>query len=70
MALRVRSVTTLVFFPVLEDRLRKQQEDNDHERTRLQELITKMEMQLREQTRQLDAVSYNFRMGGTAWASG
>ncbi|XP_064638032.1 fas-binding factor 1-like isoform X2 [Lineus longissimus] len=46
---------------VLEDRLRKQQEDNNHERTRLQELITKMEMQLREQTRQLDAERWNVK---------
>lgn len=38
---------------VLQERLLMQQEDNDKERTRLQELIVKMEVQLREQGRQL-----------------
>jgi Fas-binding factor 1 len=46
----------IIVVTVLEERLRKQQEDNDHERRRLQELIARMELQLREQTRQLDAV--------------
>lgn len=42
---------------VLQECLQKQQEENDKERARLQELLAKMEIQLREQERQLHQVS-------------
>jgi hypothetical protein len=44
---------------VLQDRLNKQQEDNDQERQRLQELVARLETQIREQTRMLEEV-YKF----------
>ena len=42
---------------VLQERLNKQQEDNDVERQRLQDLIARLESQIREQTRMLEDVS-------------
>jgi len=41
---------------VLQDRLTKQQEDTDQERQRLQELVARLETQIREQTRMLEEV--------------
>ena len=41
---------------VLQECLQKQQEENDKERSRLQELLAKMEVQIREQERQLHQV--------------
>ncbi|CAB4016222.1 Hypothetical predicted protein [Paramuricea clavata] len=38
----------------LQDRLLKQQTDNDEERTRLQNLVAKMEVQIREQSRKFE----------------
>ena len=48
---------SLFLFTVLEERLTRQEEDNDRERKRLEELIARMETQLREQTRSLEEVS-------------
>lgn len=42
--------------PVLQDRLSQQQRDMEEERSRLQEVITKMEARLGEQTRLLEQV--------------
>lgn len=42
---------------VLQERLNRQQEENDLERKRLEDLISRLETQLREQTRMLDEVS-------------
>ena len=42
---------------MLQERLNKQQEDNDTERQRLQDLIARLESQIREQTRMLEDVS-------------
>lgn len=42
---------------VLQERLNRQQEENDLERKRLEDLISRLEIQLREQTRMLDEVS-------------
>ncbi|XP_074648580.1 fas-binding factor 1 homolog [Tubulanus polymorphus] len=39
----------------LRDQLQKQQEENERERNRLQDLISKMELQMREQSKQLEA---------------
>ena len=41
---------------VLQERLRKQQDDNDNERRRLEDLITRLETQIREQSRVHDEV--------------
>ena len=49
-----------MLFSVLQERLNKQQEDNDQERQRLQELITRLEAQIREQTRMLEEVENTF----------
>ena len=38
----------------LENRLQQQEQGNDEERQRLQDLVSKMEIQLREQTRQIE----------------
>jgi len=38
----------------LQERLHRQQSENDEERTRLQGLVSKMELHMREQTRQVD----------------
>ena len=38
----------------LQDRLLKQQTENDEERTRLQNLVAKMEVQIREQSRKFE----------------
>lgn len=46
-----------LFPSVLQERLNKQQEDNDAERQRLQDLIARLETQIREQTRMLEDVS-------------
>lgn len=43
--------------PVLQDRLSQQQRDMEEERSRLQEVIAKMEARLSEQTRLLEQVS-------------
>lgn len=43
-------------FSVLQERLNRQQEENDLERKRLEDLIGRLETQLREQTRMLDEV--------------
>ena len=45
---------------VLQECLQKQQEENDKERSRLQELLAKMEVQIREQERQLHQVINRF----------
>lgn len=44
--------------PVLQDRLNKQQEDTEQERQRLQELVARLEAQIREQTRMLEEVTF------------
>jgi Fas-binding factor 1 len=38
----------------LQDRLLKQQTENDEERTRLQNLVAKMEVQIRERSRKFE----------------
>lgn len=56
----LQSVGNSFFLPseVLEDRLIRQQRDMEEERNRLQEVISKMEARLNEQTRLLEQVSY------------
>lgn len=56
MGLRIRHIIYCIL--VLQDRLNKQQEDNDQERQRLQELVARLETQIREQTRMLEEVSF------------
>ena len=45
-----------IFILVLQQRLERQQEENEMERKRLEDLVNRLESQIREQTRMLDEV--------------
>lgn len=47
-----------LYILVLQERLQKQQEDTEDERHRLQQLVARLEAQIREQTRMLEEVSF------------
>ncbi|VDI17787.1 Fas-binding factor 1 [Mytilus galloprovincialis] len=46
---------------ILQERLRKQQDDNDNERKRLEDLITRLETQIREQSRVHDEERWSLK---------
>jgi Fas-binding factor 1 len=48
----------------LQDRLLKQQAENDEERTRLQNLVAKMEVQIREHSRKLEEDKWKLNQVG------
>lgn len=50
--------------PALQERLGRQQRDMEEERSRLQEVIGKMEVRLSEQSRLLEQVGLSFRATG------
>lgn len=54
---------------VLQERLERQQHENEVERARLQGLITRLEMQLTNQARELEEVNALFpvKLGLEAW---
>lgn len=44
---------------MLQERLNRQEDDNERERKRLEDLIARMESQLRDQTRCLEEVKFD-----------
>jgi len=49
--------SNLSLYLVMQERLERQQHENEQEHAKLQGLVTKLEIQLTEQTRQMEEVS-------------